>query len=145
MEMKKGFTFIEMLVVIAIVAIMAALLVPALARASEAAAAATCQDNIHKIGLAISSWRNDHDRAWFVIPESPGLGHWSDQRQACQVIAFVMESCRSLQHGLRWLRPAAGPACCVGLHRRCCAPASPASPSLHAVPSLGLGPTRQPC
>ena len=62
-KMKRGFTFIELLVVIAIGAIMAALLIPALSRARTAAAAATCQDNIHRIGLAISTWRNDHDGA----------------------------------------------------------------------------------
>jgi prepilin-type N-terminal cleavage/methylation domain-containing protein len=90
--MRKGFTFIELLVVVAIGAIMAALLIPALSKARTAAAGATCVDNVHKIGLAISSWRNDHDGAWFVIPDSPGDGYWSDQRRACQVIAFLMES-----------------------------------------------------
>jgi hypothetical protein len=42
-----------------------------------------------------------------------------------------------------WLRPAASAQVCVGLHRRCCAPASPASASLSSALSLGLGPAER--
>jgi prepilin-type N-terminal cleavage/methylation domain-containing protein/prepilin-type processing-associated H-X9-DG protein len=69
----KGFTLIELLVVISIIALLMAILLPALGRAKEQAKATRCLSNLKQIGLAMHAYASDYD---YLLPRAelrPGV------------------------------------------------------------------------
>lgn len=71
----NGFTLIEVLVVIGIIAVIAAILFPVFAHSRAKAYQATCGSNLKQIGIAAQLYTQDNDGAMFpALPHADGNG-----------------------------------------------------------------------
>lgn len=63
---RSGFTLVEMLVVIGIIAVLVGILLPILGMAREAGRCANCLSNLKQIGAAFQMYANDHNG--YMVP-----------------------------------------------------------------------------
>ena len=71
-----GFTLVEMLVVIAIIAILASILIPVIARSKTKAKVATARVQMAEIDLAIKSYKSDYER--YPMPMGQAVNSFGD-------------------------------------------------------------------
>ena len=100
----RGFTLIELLVVISIVALLIAILLPALSKAREVAIRAQCLTNQRQMSLATFMYLNDNDHAmpmptWFGDKSLDTYLNYPSTFATNQKVYYRTNGCPSFKYG----------------------------------------------
>lgn len=70
MKRREGFTLLELMIVIGIIAMLAAMFLPTFARARQQAQRAVCMSNIRQVTQALTAYATDHEGVFLAL-DSP--------------------------------------------------------------------------
>jgi len=79
---RKGFTLVELLVVMAVITVLAAMLLPALGSARETARRTKCKHNLHQLAMAAKAYAENDFGRFFPIDDlatSPNIASYTVQ------------------------------------------------------------------
>ena len=86
---RRGFTLVELMVVIGIVSLLISILLPALTRARQTARDVQCLSNLHQLGVAFQIYANQNEGWWpkpcgtaATAPTLPRRRHVMDASEA---------------------------------------------------------------
>ena len=79
MKMKREFTLLELLIVVAIIAILAGLLLPALSKARDKAMSIQCTSNFKQFGTAFGMYAVDYGDYYPIAQFGTTTGYWAFQ------------------------------------------------------------------
>jgi prepilin-type N-terminal cleavage/methylation domain-containing protein len=99
-----GFTLLELIVVLAIIAVLFALLLPAVPRARDSGWRAACSNNLHQIGIALHQYHDANGSLPFGVTafEAP-LPSWH-----VQLLPYLEQQALA-DEALRWAHYSAPP------------------------------------
>lgn len=78
-KLQQGFTLVELLVVISIIALLLSITMPALSRAREVARRVVCMSNSRTLGLANEAYASSNDGIY--VPNNLDIGDWPNNRE----------------------------------------------------------------